>query len=131
MRHARLRHIPNARKRIVLMMSAYPTKHARIGNAVGLDTPASAVALLRAMAEAGYDVGELPGVAARDGDALMHALIAAGGQDPDWLTEEQLVGQPDPDRRGPLPRLVRGPARGPAGARRGALGPGAGGAVRG
>ena len=35
------------------MMSAYPTKHARIGNAVGLDTPASAVALLRAMAEAG------------------------------------------------------------------------------
>ncbi len=93
-RHARLRHIPNARKRIVLMMSAYPTKHARIGNAVGLDTPASAVALLHAMAEAGYDVGELPGVAARDGDALMHALIAAGGQDPDWLTEEQLSGNP-------------------------------------
>ena len=29
------------------MLSAYPTKHARIGNAVGLDTPASAVALLR------------------------------------------------------------------------------------
>ena len=45
-RHARLRHIPNADKRIVLMLSAYPTKHARIGNAVGLDTPASAVALL-------------------------------------------------------------------------------------
>jgi len=64
-RHARLRRIPNAHKRIVLMMSAYPTKHARIGNAVGLDTPASAVALLHAMAEAGYDVGELPGVAAR------------------------------------------------------------------
>ena len=93
-RHARLRHIPNAHKRIVLMMSAYPTKHARIGNAVGLDTPASAVALLHAMAEAGYEVGELPGVAARDGDALMHALIAAGGQDPEWLTEEQLSGNP-------------------------------------
>ncbi|MCO1659810.1 cobaltochelatase subunit CobN [Pseudonocardia humida] len=93
-RHARLRRIPNADKRIVLMMSAYPTKHARIGNAVGLDTPASAIALLRAMGEAGYDVGELPGVAAGDGDALMHALIAAGGQDPDWLTEEQLSGNP-------------------------------------
>ena len=38
------------------MLSAYPTKHARIGNAVGLDTPASAVALIRAMAEAGYSV---------------------------------------------------------------------------
>jgi cobaltochelatase CobN len=93
-RHARLRHIPNADKRIVLMLSAYPTKHARIGNAVGLDTPASAVALLRAMADAGYDVGEFPGVAEQDGDALIHALIEAGGQDPDWLTEEKLAGNP-------------------------------------
>ncbi|WP_103382149.1 cobaltochelatase subunit CobN [Pseudonocardia dioxanivorans] len=93
-RHARLRRIPNADKRIVVMLSAYPTKHARIGNAVGLDTPASTVALLRAMAEAGYDVGDLPGVADGDGDALIHALIEAGGQDPDWLTEEQLAGNP-------------------------------------
>ena len=29
-----------------------------------------------------------------EGDALMHALIAAGGQDPDWLTEAQLTGNP-------------------------------------
>jgi cobaltochelatase CobN len=93
-RHARLRHIPNADKRIVLMLSAYPTKHARIGNAVGLDTPASAVALLQAMAEAGYDVGSFPGVAESDGNALIHALIEAGGQDPDWLTEEKLAGNP-------------------------------------
>ncbi|GAA4852866.1 cobaltochelatase subunit CobN [Pseudonocardia benzenivorans] len=93
-RHARLRRIPNADKRIVVMLSAYPTKHARIGNAVGLDTPASTVALLRAMAEAGYDVGDLPGVADGDGDALIQALIEAGGQDPDWLTEEQLAGNP-------------------------------------
>ena len=90
----RLRHVPNAEKRIVLMLSAYPTKHARIGNAVGLDTPASAVRLLRAMGEAGYDVGEFPGVAEQDGDALIHALIEAGGQDPDWLTEEKLAGNP-------------------------------------
>jgi len=46
--HARLRHTPPAERRVVVMLSAYPTKHARIGNAVGLDTPASAVALLRA-----------------------------------------------------------------------------------
>ncbi|RTL68730.1 MAG: cobaltochelatase subunit CobN [Pseudonocardiaceae bacterium] len=93
-RHAMLRRIPNADKRIVVMLSAYPTKHARIGNAVGLDTPASTVALLRTMAEAGYDVGDFPGVADGDGDALIHALIEAGGQDPDWLTEEQLAGNP-------------------------------------
>ncbi|MDQ2584228.1 cobaltochelatase subunit CobN [Saccharothrix yanglingensis] len=94
-RHGKLRHIPNADKRIAIMLSAYPTKHSRIGNAVGLDTPASTVRLLRAMREAGYDVGdELPGVADLDGDALIHALIAAGGQDADWLTEEQVRGNP-------------------------------------
>jgi cobaltochelatase CobN len=94
-RHARLRHLPPAERRIVLMLSAYPTKHSRIGNAVGLDTPASVVALLRAMKARGYDIGtDLPGVDTGDGDALIHALIAAGGQDPDWLTEDQLAGNP-------------------------------------
>lgn len=96
-RYARLRHIPTARKRIAVMLSAYPTKHARIGNAVGLDTPASAIRLLTEMRAAGYDLGapgEVPGLDERDGDALIHALIAAGGQDPDWLTAEQLEGNP-------------------------------------
>ncbi|MET9971834.1 cobaltochelatase subunit CobN, partial [Streptomyces sp. NPDC006356] len=36
-RHARLRHIPAADKRLALVLSAYPTKHSRIGNAVGLE----------------------------------------------------------------------------------------------
>ncbi|MGZ4516170.1 MAG: cobaltochelatase subunit CobN, partial [Mycobacterium sp.] len=93
-RHAQLRYVAPADKRVALVFSAYPTKHARIGNAVGLDTPASAVALLRAMRERGYQVGELPGVDANDGDALIHALIERGGQDPDWLTEGQLAGNP-------------------------------------
>ncbi|MGW4939979.1 cobaltochelatase subunit CobN [Actinoplanes sp. NPDC004185] len=92
--HARLRHIPPAERRIVVMLSAYPTKHSRIGNAVGLDTPASTVRLLQAMRERGYRIGDFPGVAEGDGDKLIHALIAAGGQDPDWLTEEQLAGNP-------------------------------------
>ncbi|KAA8886044.1 cobaltochelatase subunit CobN [Nocardia colli] len=96
-RYARLRHIPADRKRVALMLSAYPTKHARIGNAVGLDTPASAIRLLTEMRTAGYDLGapgEIPGLDEQDGDALIHALIAAGGQDPDWLTAEQLEGNP-------------------------------------
>src|SRR5690606_20191615 len=74
-RHGRLRRTPPAERRVVVMLSAYPTKHARLGNAVGLDTPASAVRLLAALAAAGYDLGDgLPGVAEQDGDALMHAL---------------------------------------------------------
>lgn len=93
-RHARLRAIPPAQKRVAMVFSAYPTKHARIGNAVGLDTPASAVAVLRAMSERGYAIGDIPGLAAGDGDALIHALIERGGQDPDWLTEGQLEGNP-------------------------------------
>ena len=106
--HARLRRIPSAQRRIAIVLSAYPTKHARIGNAVGLDTPVSVIKLLRAMRAAGYDLGEpgkIPGTGPLDpvegehpdttaGNALIHALIAAGGQDPEWLTAEQLAGQP-------------------------------------
>ncbi|GAA2901463.1 cobaltochelatase subunit CobN [Nonomuraea rubra] len=94
-RHGLLRHVPPAGRRLVVMLSAYPTKHSRVGNAVGLDTPASTVRLLARLAEAGYDLGDgFPGVAEQDGDALIHALIAAGGQDQDWLTEEHLAGNP-------------------------------------
>ncbi|MEP6559748.1 MAG: cobaltochelatase subunit CobN, partial [Nakamurella sp.] len=109
--HARLRHIPPRDRRIAIMLSAYPTKHSRIGNAVGLDTPVSTVRLMRAMRSAGYDLGPtdgpgaLPGLAPLEpidgeepdttaGNALIHALIAAGGQDEEWLTAEQLSGNP-------------------------------------
>ena len=82
------------------MLSAYPTKHARIGNAVGLDTPAATVApagrAARARLRHRPDDGpaRCPASPTSDGDALIHALIAAGGQDQDWLTEEQLAGNP-------------------------------------
>ena len=90
-RQARLAKTQNSDKRVAIMLSSYPTKHARIGNAVGLDTPASAVALLRAFQDAGYDLGDgFP----EDGDTLIHALIAAGGHDTEWLTEEQLRAAP-------------------------------------
>ncbi|MGH4012652.1 MAG: cobaltochelatase subunit CobN [Pseudonocardiaceae bacterium] len=88
---ARLRQVPAKDKRLGIVLSAYPTKHSRIGNAVGLDTPASAVVLLGALAAAGYDLGGLE-VDALEGDALIHRLIAAGGHDVEWLTEEQMTG---------------------------------------
>jgi cobaltochelatase CobN len=89
--HGRLRHVDPSEHRIALVLSAYPTKHARIGNAVGLDTGASAMALLQRLADEGWvGADELPGVQEKDGDALIHALIAAGGYDQDWLTQGQL-----------------------------------------
>ncbi|VXB61939.1 cobaltochelatase subunit CobN [Nocardioides sp. AX2bis] len=95
--HARLRRTPPAERKVALMLSAYPTKHSRVGNAVGLDTPVSTIRLLRRMREAGYDLGapgDVPGLDLSDdteaGDALIHALIDAGGQDEEWLTSAQL-----------------------------------------
>ncbi|VXC37731.1 cobaltochelatase subunit CobN [Aeromicrobium sp. 9AM] len=96
--HARLRHTAPAERKVVLMLSAYPTKHSRVGNAVGLDTPVSTIRLLRELRDAGYDLGapgEIPGLELDDlteaGNALIHALIAAGGQDEEWLTQVQLT----------------------------------------
>lgn len=97
--HARLRHVPPPQRRIAIMLSAYPTKHSRVGNAVGLDTPVSAIHMLRALRDAGYDLGDgFPGMDLEDdteaGNTLIHALIDAGGQDEEWLTAEQLAGNP-------------------------------------
>ena len=83
---ANLRRKANADKRIAIIMSNYPTKDARIGNAVGLDTPASVIALLHALRDAGYRVADLPA----DGDELVHRIIARCSNDRDTLTAEQL-----------------------------------------
>jgi cobaltochelatase CobN len=88
--HARLRRKPNASKRVAIVLSSYPTKNARVGNAVGLDTPASALALLRRLRDEGYEVGDLPA----DGDELIHSLIEAGAYDRDYLTSAQMRAAP-------------------------------------
>ena len=89
--YATLRRVKAPDKRVALVFSSYPTKYSRIGNAVGLDSPASMLALLNAMRDNGYQIGDVPGVESGDGDALMHALIDRGGLDPDWLTDAQLA----------------------------------------
>jgi cobaltochelatase CobN len=68
---ARLRHRGNAEKRIALVMANYPNRDGRLGNGVGLDTPAGSVEVLKAMRQAGYVTGELPA----DGDALITHLM--------------------------------------------------------
>ena len=102
-RYARLASTPNAAKRVAIMLSSYPTKHARVGNAVGLDTPASAVALLRAMRDAGYDLGD---GFLEDGDTLIHdgSSRLGHGHDTEWLTEDQPGAAP---ARVPLAAYLR------------------------
>lgn len=77
---------PNSEKKIAIIMSNYPTKDARIGNAVGLDTPVSVVNILNALSKAGYHVEDIPS----DGDELVHRIIERCSNDRDSLTEEQL-----------------------------------------
>ncbi len=69
---ARLRAKPPAERRVALILANYPSRDGRIGNGVGLDTPASALAILRALADAGYRVRDIPA----DGAALISRLTS-------------------------------------------------------
>ena len=69
---ARLRAKPPAERRVALILANYPNRDGRIGNGVGLDTPASAIAILRALADAGYRVADAPD----DPAALIRRLLA-------------------------------------------------------
>ncbi len=60
---------PNARK-VALVMANYPNRDGRLGNGVGLDTPAGTIEVLKALRTEGYRLHEFPA----DGDALMRHL---------------------------------------------------------
>jgi cobaltochelatase CobN len=67
----RLRHTQRPERRIALILANYPNRDGRLGNGVGLDTPASVVSILKALKEAGYHVDGAPA----DGQALMERLL--------------------------------------------------------
>jgi len=56
----RLQTTPHAARRIAILMPDYPGAPGRTGYAVGLDVPASVLALLADLAEAGYQVADVP-----------------------------------------------------------------------
>ncbi|WP_028224105.1 cobaltochelatase subunit CobN [Paraburkholderia ferrariae] len=78
-RWCRLRSLPNAQKKLALVLANYPMSEGRIGNGVGLDTPASVVGILRMLRDEGYRVSDLPD----DGEALMVRLTGGVTNDPD------------------------------------------------
>lgn len=71
----------NADKRIALILANYPTRDGRIGNGVGLDTPAAALNILQALQQQGYPVAELPD----SGTVLIHQLLGGVTNDLDML----------------------------------------------
>ncbi|MCW3478490.1 cobaltochelatase subunit CobN [Neisseriaceae bacterium JH1-16] len=85
-RQVALRRIPAADKRIAFIFTNSNSKASQIGNAVGLDSPASLFALLHAMQAQGYHIPGLP----ESSDALIHELIDRGAYDEDYLTADQL-----------------------------------------
>ncbi|MDX7953557.1 cobaltochelatase subunit CobN [Lichenihabitans sp. Uapishka_5] len=57
---AALRRLPRAERRIACIVSDYPGKGGRAGQAVGLDTPASVAAMAEHLAGLGFDCAGLP-----------------------------------------------------------------------
>ncbi len=86
-RLAALRHRPVEERRIAIVLSAYPTKRSRLGNAVALDTPASVIDLLHAMADAGYAIERIPS----DGDALMAEVAEGLAYDREAIAKEEVA----------------------------------------
>lgn len=95
-RFARLRRTPAPQRRVALVLSAYPTKRSRLGNAVGLDTPASTMRVLDALVDSGHTLADRPS----SGDELMATLADRMTYESEELTPEQLataVGHLDGD----------------------------------
>ena len=86
-KYVRLRRLENHEKKIALVLTNFANRQGRVGGAVGLDTPASIIAILRALESDGYSVGTIPA----DGNALMSELLARGGYDVETLTDDQLA----------------------------------------
>ena len=69
---ARLRATPAAERRVAILLANYPNRDGRLGNGVGLDTPAGTIEVMKAMEAAGYRIDDRPA----DGKALMARLLA-------------------------------------------------------
>lgn len=53
-----LQQLEDKAKKVALILPNYPNKDSRLANGVGLDTPESTISILKALAEAGYHLGE-------------------------------------------------------------------------
>lgn len=76
-RLVRLQRTPREAMRVAFVLTNSSSKASQVGNAVGLDAPASLLALLRAMRRDGYAVDRVPATS----DELMASLLSRGTYD--------------------------------------------------
>ncbi len=106
-RWCRLRTKPVAHKRVALVLANYPGSEGRIGSGVGLDTPASVIAILHRLAAEGYALADIPA----DGHTLMQALQQGIANDPtQWALRPAWQSLPMADYRAHLATLPAGMA---------------------
>jgi cobaltochelatase CobN len=68
---AKLRQKQPSERKIALILANYPNKNGRIGNGVGLDTPAGTIEVLTHLKQSGFDVQNIPS----DGNELVRLLL--------------------------------------------------------
>ncbi|OJX80862.1 cobaltochelatase subunit CobN [Magnetospirillum sp. 64-120] len=91
---ARLRRKTVQDRRVMVVLANYPNRDGRLGNGVGLDTPAGTVQVLRAMKGAGYGIDTLPA----DGNQLLDMLQQGATNDwrqLDHRVERESIALPD------------------------------------
>ncbi len=74
---ARLRQTSGKDRKIALILANYPNKNGRIGNGVGLDTPAGSIEVLKALKAEDYEVEDIP----ECGNDLVDLLLAGPTND--------------------------------------------------
>ena len=96
---------PRSERRLALVMSDYPARGGRAGFAVGLDTPASALAIRELLGEAGYDVGE-----AADRHCERSEAIQRRQREPFWIASSAAPPRNDEQGLCLMSALTEGPA---------------------
>ena len=98
---AKLRATEPVDRSVALVMANYPNRDGRLGNGVGLDTPAGTIEVMRAMRDAGYDAAaKIAKHALAQGSTLREAALQLG-----YLTDEEFDAWVRPENM-IAPRLV-------------------------
>ncbi|WP_169570204.1 cobaltochelatase subunit CobN [Sneathiella limimaris] len=74
---ARLKRTDPSERKVALILANYPNKNGRLGNGVGLDTPAGTIAVLEALQSNGYETGNIP----ENGNELVEDLLSGPTND--------------------------------------------------